>query len=148
MNGTGSEVLENFQTLLANAEFFGPVLAGTRTAVTNSGTPDDVTKIGKLLGMFQKFLDDRAPDLTVIAEAPMPPIDGIAAATINLDTGKILTKVLDTTPDDGTITLHVSMPDAPVFSCSGCLSVGSRRRIGTLPRSGWDVRSPSEMRCR
>jgi hypothetical protein len=58
----------------------------------------------------QNFLDTRAPDLKVFAEAFAPNIKAIAAASMNFDTGQILSDVLDTVPEDGTITLRVRTP--------------------------------------
>ena len=62
------------------------------------------------MGRIQKFLDDRAPDFKVIAETLMPSINGIAAAAMNVDTGQMLSNMLDAIPEDGTITLRVTTP--------------------------------------
>jgi phospholipid/cholesterol/gamma-HCH transport system substrate-binding protein len=128
MNGRGSELLANFQTLLQNAGFVGPILAtlapelaevgdslgglfgGLFRAASFVGAPESVRNIGRLMARIQKFLDDRAPDLKVFAEAFMPNIKGIAAAAMNVDTGQILSNMLDAVPEDGTITLRVTTP--------------------------------------
>jgi phospholipid/cholesterol/gamma-HCH transport system substrate-binding protein len=128
MHGRGSEVLANFQTLLQNAGFVGPDLAtvaplladvasamsglfgGLFRAASFVGAPESVRNIGRLMARIQKFLDDRAPDLKVFAEAFMPNIKGIAAAAMNVDTGQILSNMLDAVPEDGTITLRVTTP--------------------------------------
>lgn len=128
MNGRGSEVLANFQTLLQNAGFVGPILAETSPNVLGIGKnlgllytsattidyySDGLTgnlNVVTLFGRIQNFLDTRAPDLKVIAQTLMPNIQGIAAASMNLDTGQILSNMLDTIPEDGTITLHVTTP--------------------------------------
>ena len=128
MNGTGSEVLGNLQTLLENAGFVGPILAQigpdlrdtgadfhsamwtSRYAMIGSGSPKSIQNMGVLLGRIQKFLDDRAPDFKVIAETLMPSINGIAAAAMNIDTGQMLSNMLETVPEDGVITLRVTTP--------------------------------------
>lgn len=128
MNGRGSEVLANFQTLLQNAGFVGPRLATltpmllatstplylmlwvTRNTLIDSGSPEALRKTKELLDRVQTFLDTRAPDLKVVAETLMPSIKGIGAALMNFDTGQILSNVLDTIPEDGTITLRVTTP--------------------------------------
>jgi hypothetical protein len=66
--------------------------------------------VGRLLARVQRFLDDRAPDLKVFAEAFTPNIKAIAAAAMNLDTGQILSNMLAAIPEDGTITLRVKTP--------------------------------------
>jgi phospholipid/cholesterol/gamma-HCH transport system substrate-binding protein len=131
MQGRGSETLANFQTLLQNAGYVGPLLAQLSPTllafgpvldrifrvnfniVTDTGAPESVKNFGRLLAKVQKFLDDRAPDLKVISEALMPNIQGIAGALMNFDTGQILSNVLDAVPEDGTITLHVTTPGPP-----------------------------------
>lgn len=128
MNGRGSEVLENFQTLLQNAGFVGPALATIAPPLMNmgeplyrlfvaafhvvvdTGAPESLRNVGALLGRVQNFLDTRAPDLKVFAEAFAPNIKGIAAAAMNFDTGQLLSNMLDTIPEDGTITLRVTTP--------------------------------------
>lgn len=128
MNGRGSEVLANFQTLLQNAGFVGPLLASlgpmllatgtpvylalwvTRYSVVDAGGPEGFRQTKDLLDRVQRFLDTRAADLKVVAETLMPSVKGIAAALMNFDTGQILSNVLDALPEDGTITLRVAAP--------------------------------------
>jgi hypothetical protein len=128
MNGRGSEVLENFQTLLQNAGWVGPALGKISPPLMNmgeplyrlfvaafhvvvdTGAPESLRNVGALLGKVQDFLDTRAPDLKVFAEAFTPNIKGIAAASMNFDTGQLLSNLLDTIPEDGTITLRVTTP--------------------------------------
>jgi hypothetical protein len=43
----------------------------------------------------------------------MPNIQAIGGALMNFDTGQILSNMLDTVPEDGTITLHVTTPGPP-----------------------------------
>jgi virulence factor Mce-like protein len=128
MHGRGSHVLENFQTLLQNADWVGPTLAQINPAmlalgtplsgmfiaalhvVIDTGAPEGIKNVGRLLARVQKFLDTRAPDLKVFAEAFTPNIKAIAAAAMNFDTGQILSNMLDAIPEDGTITLRVQTP--------------------------------------
>ena len=72
--------------------------------------PEGIKNVGRLLARVQQFLDTRAPDLKVFAEAFTPNIKAIAAAAMNFDTGQILSNMLDAIPEDGTITLRVQTP--------------------------------------
>lgn len=129
LNGRGSDLLSNSQTLLQNAGFVGPQLAQITQPVYDAalplnqlyhaaidgavkyGMPQTIGTAGKFFSRTQNFLDNRGPDLKVIAEALMPYMQGIAASAMNLDTGQILTNMLDAIPEDGTITLHVATPN-------------------------------------
>ncbi|OPX11960.1 MlaD family protein [Mycobacterium sp. AT1] len=128
MNGAGGRVLENMQTLLENAGFVGPRLAEiapslyalgppihwlhryAQDLVTETGSPEGIRNVGRLMNRVQGFLDDRAPDLKVFAEAFTPNIKAVAAAAMNVDTGQILSNMLNAIPEDGTITLRVKTP--------------------------------------
>jgi phospholipid/cholesterol/gamma-HCH transport system substrate-binding protein len=128
MHGNGSETIANFQTLLQNAAFAGPAISqispvlavlapslarlewASFYVVTDTGAPESIRNFGRLLARVQDFLDTRAPDLKVFAEAFAPNIKAIAAASMNFDTGQILSDMLATVPEDGTITLHVTTP--------------------------------------
>lgn len=128
MNGAGGHVLENMQTLLENAGFVGPRLAEiapslyalgppihwlhryAQDLVTETGSPEGIRNVGRLMNRVQGFLDDRAPDLKVFAEAFTPNIKAVAAAAMNFDTGQILSNMLNAIPEDGTITLRVKTP--------------------------------------
>jgi phospholipid/cholesterol/gamma-HCH transport system substrate-binding protein len=128
MHGNGSEMIANFQTLLQNAGFVGPAISqispvlavlapslarlewASFYVVTDTGAPESIRNFGRFLARVQDFLDTRAPDLKVFAEAFAPNIKAIAAASMNFDTGQILSDMLDTVPEDGTITLRVRTP--------------------------------------
>lgn len=128
LNGKGAEVLENFQTLLANAGWVGPKLADAggplRTAGIDLGrvwegmmktvawnNPENMQLFQKYLDRIQKFLDDRGGDLKVVSEALLPQFSGIGGALMNFDTAQILSNALAGTPEEGAITLHVTIPD-------------------------------------
>jgi virulence factor Mce-like protein len=131
MQGRGSAMMTNFQTLLQNAGFVGPILSeispgllatGTPLyrlfwaayhVVTDTGAPESIKNFGRLLARVQNFLDTRGPDLKVYAEAFMPQIQNISGALMNFDTGQLLSNMLDSVPEDGTITLHVTTPRPP-----------------------------------
>jgi virulence factor Mce-like protein len=131
MQGRGSDVLANFQTLVAEGAYIGPALSkisppllatGTPLyklfwaayhVVTDTGAPESIKNFGRLLARVQGFLDTRAPDIKVYAQALMPNIQRIASAAMNIDTGQILTNMLDALPEDGTITLRVTTPGPP-----------------------------------
>ncbi|ASQ84631.1 mammalian cell entry protein [Mycobacterium intracellulare subsp. chimaera] len=127
MHGRGAEALSHFQTLLRNAGWLGPVLAefapevrslgetfravySTFPAIVGRGAPQILINFDDFLIRFQKLLDNNGGDLKVLGEAFQPHIKGIAGALLNFDTGQLLTNMLDSLPDDGTITLHVSIP--------------------------------------
>ncbi len=129
MDGRGSQVLKNMELLLQNADWLGPQIAeispsllalGTpmelmfynaAQVVMRSGAPQSLQNTGALFGRIQNFLDTRAPDLKIFAEAFTPNIKGIASAAMTFDTGQILSNMLDALPEDGTITLRVKTPN-------------------------------------
>jgi hypothetical protein len=131
MQGRGSEMLANVQTLLADGAYIGPALSeisppllatGTPLyrlfwaayhVVTDTGAPESIKNFGRLLARVQNFLDTRGPDIKVYAQALMPNIQAIGGALMNVDTGQILTNMLDAIPEDGTITLRVMTPGPP-----------------------------------
>jgi phospholipid/cholesterol/gamma-HCH transport system substrate-binding protein len=128
MDGRGAKVLDNFQTLLRNAGFVGPRIAeitpalyafgpeifglfsSAKSLVDETGSPEGIRNVGRLIARVQRFLDDRGPDLKVFADAFTPNIKGIAAAAMNVDTGQILSNMLAAYPEDGVVTLHVQTP--------------------------------------
>jgi len=127
MNGRGQIVLANMQTLLQNADWLGPTLASLVPDVRLLGprihrmydvamdlvrdnNPHNLQLLQTFLGRIQTFLDDRAPDLKVITEALLPKMSGIAGSLMNFDSGQILSSMLAAVPEDGAITLHVTIP--------------------------------------
>jgi phospholipid/cholesterol/gamma-HCH transport system substrate-binding protein len=128
MDGRGAKVLDNFQILLRNAGFVGPQIAeitpalyafgpevfglftGAKNLVDETGSPEGMRNVGQLIERVQQFLDDRGPDLKVFADALTPNINGIAAAAMNFDTGRILSNMLAAYPEDGVVTLRVTTP--------------------------------------
>lgn len=128
MDGRGAQLLDNFQVLLRNAGFVGPKIAeiapalyalgpeiywlhvNAKNLVDETGSPEGLRNVGRLLKRVQTFLDDRAPDLKVFAEALTPNIQGIAAAAMNMDTGQILSNMLAAYPEDGVVNLRVKIP--------------------------------------
>jgi phospholipid/cholesterol/gamma-HCH transport system substrate-binding protein len=127
MHGRGRDLLDNFQTLLCNAGWLGPLLAdltpGIRTVGLASGLtfagfetakplggPQIHIQFNRYLDRIQKLLDDNGGDLKLLGEAFLPHFKGIAGALMNFDTGQILSHILATVPQDGAITLHVTVP--------------------------------------
>lgn len=128
MDGRGEALLANFQTLLRNADWVGPALADIGKSLPRSaesfqdifvnikaglianGSPEAMVNFRLYLTRIQQLLDDRGPDLKVLFEALLPHFQGIAGALMNFDTGQILTNILETVPQDGEITLHVTVP--------------------------------------
>jgi phospholipid/cholesterol/gamma-HCH transport system substrate-binding protein len=122
--GEGRELLDNFQTLLRNAGFVGPVLDNLGPPVVelakgvqgqwrhlpilfDRGEPRNIHDFHHFLNRIQNFLDDRGPDLKVLGDAALPKLNAISGALMNFDTGQLLGNVLDAVPPDGVITLRV-----------------------------------------
>jgi phospholipid/cholesterol/gamma-HCH transport system substrate-binding protein len=127
MHGSGRALLDNFQSLLANAGFVGPILTGITPEVFNTGrnvraalsgftlsihygSPRNVDDLSRFLSRIQRLLDNNGGDLKVLGEAFRPKIKAIAGALLNFDAGQILTNILASLPEDGAITLHVTAP--------------------------------------
>ncbi|WP_139272808.1 MlaD family protein [Mycobacterium paraffinicum] len=127
MNGRGRALLDNFQTLLRNANWVGPLLAdispgfrtvGLSAGILFSGLEIDrplggvaiYDEVNRLIDRIQKLLDDNGGDIKVLGEALLPHLQGIAGSLMNFDTGQMLSNVLESVPADGTITLHVDVP--------------------------------------
>lgn len=126
--GQGSQVLDNFQTLLQNASFVGPALAGAAPPlydlgpVTNGLWNDsfgnmcvglqriEVIQFSLFLQRIQRLLDDRGVDLKVLGQATSANLKLIANGLKNLDSSQILANILATVPADGAIQLHVAIP--------------------------------------
>ena len=127
MNGRGRALLDNFQALLHNADWVGPLLAdvtpgfrtvGLSAGVLFSGLEIDrplggvaiYDQVNRLIDRIQKLLDDSGGDIKVLGEALLPHLQGIAGSLMNFDTGQMLSNVLESVPADGTITLNVAIP--------------------------------------
>lgn len=128
MDGRGQVLLSNFQTLLQNADWLGPTLADISpylprsghslgeifrlliTGLVGNGSPEAMVNFRLYLTRIQKLLDDRGPDLKVLFESLLPHFQGIAGSLMNFDTGQMLTNILQTVPQEGAITLHVTVP--------------------------------------
>jgi phospholipid/cholesterol/gamma-HCH transport system substrate-binding protein len=128
MRGKGRELLDNFQTLLTNAGFVGPVLAGLAPYIRHMGSdienywartneevrigaPQIMRDLQTFLRRIEKFLDHRSGDLRVLTESMLPYLNDISGALMNLDTGQMLANMLAAVPEDGVVTLHVSTPE-------------------------------------
>lgn len=128
MHGRGQDLLDNFQTLLQNAGWLGPLLAdltpslppigkhtenivGALPVTRHYGGPQFIANLNKYLDRIQKFLDDNGGDFKVLGEALLPKLQGISGALMNFDTGQILSRILESVPADGAITLHVAVPE-------------------------------------
>lgn len=126
-NGKGATLLDNFQSLLANAGFVGPILADAAPRILNiakdfqtvytgygvavaNGAPQTVVNFNALLMRVQNFLDDRGGDLKVLVATMQPQLNAIAGALMNVDSSQVLNNLLDAVPPDGTVTLRVAMP--------------------------------------
>ncbi|WP_367301446.1 MlaD family protein [Mycolicibacterium peregrinum] len=125
MRGRGRVLLDNFQTLLQNAEWVGPVLDGLTPSLVETfkwsqdmfkgipaflhrGEPENITNFNNLIARVQNFLDIAGGDLKVLGEAMLPKLNAIAATLMNFDTGQILDSLLAAVPSDGRITLRLA----------------------------------------
>lgn len=129
MHGQGRVLLSNFQTLLRNAGWLGPALVSvtpgvqalskaSQAVVDGVGAlvydyghgPENLYRLDHLVGRVQKMLDDNGGDFRVLGEAFLPKVKGIAGALLNFDPSQILANILGAVPEDGAITLHVTIP--------------------------------------
>jgi virulence factor Mce-like protein len=127
MHGRGRDLLDNFQTLLQNAGWLGPTLADVTPVLPLVGRDTGkifsdvqiflaykanilVPNLNKYLDRIQKFLDDTGGDFKLLGNAMLPYLKGIGGALMNFDTGQILSNLLATMPEDGAVTLHVTIP--------------------------------------
>lgn len=125
MNGQGAALIDNFQTLLQNASWVGPILArlapylpkvgysyqgilsGALSMTVIHGAPNTLVALRRLLDRVQHLLDTNGADLRVIGERFLPQMQGIAGALMNFDPSQIMSNILSTLPEDGAVTLHV-----------------------------------------
>jgi virulence factor Mce-like protein len=129
MNGKGRDLLDNFQALLRNAQFVGPVLAfntpwltkmGYDLAAMNEasvvlhdrGAPQTLHNLSHLVSRIEHFLDHAGGDIKVLTQSMLPYLNDISGALMNLDTGQVFTNMLAAVPEDGAVTLRVAIPDA------------------------------------
>lgn len=127
LNGSGRALFDNYQTLLGNAGWLGPLLVdvapGLRTVGISAGVlfsgleinrplgaPETYVQVNRLIDRLQKLLDDNGGDLKVLGEALLPHLQGIGGALMNFDTGQLLGHILESVPADGAVTLHVNVP--------------------------------------
>jgi phospholipid/cholesterol/gamma-HCH transport system substrate-binding protein len=130
MKGKGRDLLENFQALLRNADFVGPVLAYNAPYLVKIGSDfkplfgcivdgvqhgadtNAVKNLGHFIARAEHLMDHSAGDIKVLIQAMLPYINDTTGALMNIDTGQILANMLAAVPEDGAVTLHVTVPDA------------------------------------
>jgi virulence factor Mce-like protein len=129
MHGKGRDLLDNFQVLLRNAHWVGPVIAfntpwltkmGHDFAALNDaavvlhdrGAPQTLHNLSHLVGRLEHFLDHSGGDVKVLMQSMLPYLNDISGALMNLDTAQILRNALASVPEEGAVTLHVTIPDA------------------------------------
>lgn len=129
MHGKGRDLLDNFQVLLRNAQWVGPVLAyntpwltrmGHDFAALNDaavvlhdrGAPQTLHNLSHLVGRLEHFLDHSGGDIKVLMQSMLPYLNDMSGALMNLDTAQVLHNVLASVPEEGAITLHVTIPEA------------------------------------
>ncbi|ORA08799.1 MlaD family protein [Mycobacterium arosiense] len=130
MHGHGRVLLSNFQTLLRNAGWLGPAIAGGTPGLqylyvgfkrdldgvgtmiwgVDGNNLVMLTALNTLLNRIQRLLDSNGGDLKVLGEALQPKVKGIAGALLTFDPSQILSNIVDALPEDGAITLHVTIP--------------------------------------
>lgn len=126
MHGRGRDLLDNFQTLLANADWVGPLIAdlsgqlygynphlrdlfATFPPLIETGHPEPMYKFDAFLGRIQGLLDTSAVDFKVIGDRFKPHIVAIGGSLLNFDTAQIFANMLATIPEDGAVQLHVDL---------------------------------------
>ncbi|OBI80321.1 MlaD family protein [Mycobacterium sp. 1245805.9] len=129
MHGKGRDLLDNFQVLLRNAHWVGPVIAfntpwltkmGHDFAALNDaavvlhdrGAPQTLHNLSHLVGRLEHFLDHSGGDVKVLMQSMLPYLNDISGALMNLDTAQLLRNALASVPEEGAVTLHVTIPDA------------------------------------
>nr|WP_285032754.1 MlaD family protein [Mycolicibacterium sp. lyk4-40-TYG-92] len=130
MNGKGRDLLDNFQALLRNAHFVGPVLAFNAPWLTkmghdmaamnvasedlhNRGAPQTLHNLSHLVGRLEHFLDHSGGDIKVLTQSMLPYLNDMSGALMNLDTGQVFNNMLAAVPEDGAVTVHLTIPDSP-----------------------------------
>ncbi|WP_273735269.1 MlaD family protein [Mycolicibacterium septicum] len=129
MNGVGQQNLTNFQTLLRNANWLGPMVADVSPRINalawglkeyplsglppwlDVARPEDEYNFHHFFDRIQRLLDNNGGDLKVLGDALQPHFNAIAGALMNYDPSQILANVLASVPEDGAITLRVKAPD-------------------------------------
>ncbi|WP_165607087.1 MlaD family protein [Mycolicibacter kumamotonensis] len=126
MHGRGREVLDNFQTLLQDADWVGPLLGDLSgqlydaapavrqlfsafVPAIESGMPEAAYKFDHLIDRIQGLLDTSGTDLKLIGDRFKPHIVAIGGTVLNFDTAEIFSNMLDTIPADGLIKLRVNL---------------------------------------
>lgn len=126
MGGCGQELLTNIQALLHNAGVVAPALASLAPhlkmlgpnmqgifagamGIVAADSPEALRRFKAYLERIQNFLDTRSPDIKVMAETLLPNIRNVGSALANIDTGRVLANMLAAVPEDGAITLNVSV---------------------------------------
>ncbi|WP_111510844.1 MlaD family protein [Mycobacterium kyogaense] len=162
LNGRGSTVLDNSQSLLANAEFVGPALANSAPSLRDLGpaiqtlwnngnsimlrtdSPGNVWIFGRFMQRLQKLLDDRGPDIRVLTEPLTANMHAIAASMTTINSSEILANLLRAVPADGVINLHVTNAGGSVVPATPDLvpQAGASANVAGPPGQG-PVGSPS-----
>ncbi|MGV0037072.1 MlaD family protein [Mycobacterium colombiense] len=129
MHGKGRDLLDNFQVLLRNAQWVGPVLAyntpwltkmGNDFAALNDaavvlhdrGAPQTLHNLSHLVGRLEHFLDHSGGDIKVLMQSMLPYLNDTSGALMNLDTAQVLHNMLAGVPEEGAVTLHLTIPAA------------------------------------
>ncbi len=128
MHGKGRDLLDNFQALLQNAQFVGPVLAfnapwlikmgddlarmnDAAVVLHDQGAPQTLHNLSHLVGRIEHFLDHSGGDIKVLMQSMLPYLNDTSGALMNLDTAQVFGNMLAAVPEDGAVTLHVTIPD-------------------------------------
>jgi phospholipid/cholesterol/gamma-HCH transport system substrate-binding protein len=128
MNGKGRDLLDNFQALFRNADFVGPVLAFNAPYITrishyiadatscviegyNTGGPQTIKNFAHFVARIEHLLDHSSGDIKILMQSMLPYLNDISGALMNLDTSQVFANMLAALPEDGAVTLHVTIPD-------------------------------------
>ena len=76
------------------------------------GAPQTLHNLSHLVGRIEHFLDHSGGDLKVLMQSMLPYLNDTSGALMNLDTAQIFGNMLAAVPEDGAVTLHVTIPDS------------------------------------
>lgn len=134
MDGKGRGLLDNFQTLFRNAQFVGPVMAHNTPYITailrrleilnnctivldrDFGGAQAIHNLARFVLRTEHLMDHSSGDIRVLTQTMLPYMNELSGALMNLDSGRVLSNLLAAVPEDGAVTLHLTIPDTTATS--------------------------------
>jgi phospholipid/cholesterol/gamma-HCH transport system substrate-binding protein len=113
MNGKGRELLDNFHApYLPKIAHDAKSLFSCSLEAIDQGAPQAIHNFADFIGRLERLLDHSSGDIKVLTQAMLPYLNDTSGALMNLDTGQVFENMLAAVPEDGAVTLHVTIPDA------------------------------------